>query len=347
MARPLFTVELPSSVEVAARGGYWWTEVGGQRVRLSNLDKVFWPDAGYTKGDLVAYYHNVWPFIAPHLRDRPITLQRYPDGVGGQRFLHKTAPNYTPDWVERCHVPNFLGDGASNDFVMANDEASLLFLANIGCIEMHALHGRCPRPAFPDYVFFDLDPFEPASIEDALSVAELVRAALDTLELPSYPRLSGGTGVHVYVPIERGPSFDSTRAFAERVARAVHGVAPEHVTLEWPLTKRSGRVFVDCNMNRRGQNVAAAYSLRPSPEATVCTPLTWDEVARRPRPQDFTIVTVHERLSRVGDLAEPVMSTPVDITGAMTKLGVRPDPPDPDEHRAVAHRGPYRQALET
>ena len=330
---PVFTLQPPEPLPVEASGGYWWAEVGGRRVRLSNLDKVFWPEKGYTKGDLVAYYHNVWPVMRAHLRDRPITLQRYPDGIHGQRFLHKNAPRYTPDWVERCHVPNFLGDGQSNDFVMTNDEASLLFLANLGCIEMHALHGRCPRPAFPDYVFIDLDPFEPATFDDAIDVALYTRAALDALELPSYPRISGGTGIHVYVPIERGPSFDSTRAFAERIARTVHGVAPEQVTLEWALEKRKGRVFIDYNMNRRGQNVAAAYSARPTPDATVCTPVTWEELEERPRPQDFTIITIH---ARIGESVQPA---PVDIANAMEKIGVRPQFVDPDEHRAYAHRG--------
>jgi bifunctional non-homologous end joining protein LigD len=313
---------------------YTWVDVSGRRLRLSNLDKVFWPEAGYTKGDLIDYYRRVWPKIAAHLRDRPITLQRYPDGIHGQRFLHKEAPNYTPDWVERCHVPNFLGDGRSNDFIMANDEASLLFLANIGCIEMHALHGRCPRPAYPDYVFFDLDPFEPATVDDAIDVAQYVRAALDALGLPSYPRLSGGTGVHVYVPIRRGPSFDSTRAFAERVARAVHGVASEQTTLEWTVEKRSGKVFIDVNMNRRGQNVASAFSVRPTAAATVCTPLTWDELQDHPSPRDFTIESAHER-----DY-DGVMRDAVDVTAAMDRLGVAVQTVDEDAHTAHAHRGP-------
>jgi bifunctional non-homologous end joining protein LigD len=314
---------------------YTWLEVAGRRVRLSNLDKIFWPEAGYTKGDLVDYYRRVWPRIAAHLRDRPITLQRYPDGIHGQRFLHKDAPAYTPDWVERCHVPNFLGDGASNDFVMANDEASLLFLANLGCIEMHALHGRCPRPAYPDYVFFDLDPSDPATVDDAIDVAEYVRVALDALGLPSHPRLSGRTGVHVYVYIERGPSFDATRAFAEKIARAVHGVAPDQTTLEWSVSKRSGKVFIDVNMNRRGQNVASAWSARPSVDATVCTPLSWDELRAHPRPADFTIGTVHDR---------PPDELPgaVDVEPAMRQLGITLTQAG-DEHRAVAHRGPLDQ----
>ena len=333
---PAFTVDPPAPLPTERSAQYWWAEIGDRRVRLSNLEKVFWPERGYTKGDLLAYYHNVWPAMAPRLRDRPLTLARYPDGIHGGRFLHKDAPRGTPEWVERCHVPNFLGDGQSNDFVMANDEASLLFLANLGCIEMHALHGRCPRPAYPDYVFVDLDPFEPATFDDAIDVALYVRAALDALELPSYPRISGGTGIHVYVPIERGPSFDSTRAFAHAVGRAVHGVARDQVTLDWALSKRTGRVFIDSNMNRRGQNVAAAYSVRPTPDATVCTPVTWDELADRPRPADFTIVSIHERLRTVGDLPDDER---VDIAPAMEKVGVRPQLVDPDEHRAVAHKG--------
>jgi bifunctional non-homologous end joining protein LigD len=337
---PAFTIDTPRPLDFEQRGGYWWTEVAGREVRLSNLDKIFWPAAGYTKGDLLAYYHNVADVIAPHLHNRPLTLVRLPDGIHGQRFLHKDAPSYTPDWMLRCFVPNFLGDGEANDFLLANDEAALLFVANLGCIEMHALHGRCPDPDVPDYVFFDLDPAEPAGINQALEVAELVRVALDALGLPSYPRLSGGSGVHVYLPIEPGPDFASTRAFAERVARAVHDVAPDRVTLRWSVDERAGKVFIDYNMNRRGQNVAAAYSARPTENATVCTPVTWDELTDGARPHDFTLKTIHDRIARVADPAEPVLHGPVDVTDAMEKLGVRIRLVDPDEHEAHVHRGP-------
>jgi bifunctional non-homologous end joining protein LigD len=220
---------------------------------------------------------------------------------------------------------------------MANDEASLLFLANLGCIEMHALHGRCPRPAYPDYVFFDLDPFEPATVDDAMDVAEYLHAALRALGLPSYPRLSGGTGVHVYVPIEPGPSFDSTRLFADRIAHAVHDVAVEQTTLEWAVAKRAGKVFIDVNMNRRGQNVASAWSARPTIDATVCVPLSWDELRRHPKPSDFTIENAHERDD------DGVMRAPADVRAPMEKMGVRPELVDPDEHRATPHRGRLQQ----
>ena len=209
-----FTVDVPKPLPTEFDGSHWWTEVDGRRLRLSNLTKIFWPERGYTKGDLVAYYHNIAPRILRYLKDRPLTLKRMPDGRNGGHFFEKDAPSYAPEWMPRCHVPHFetefwggrrkAGPKDYNDFLMVLDEAALLYVANLGCIEMHPLHARCESLDKPDYLFFDLDPAEGARYSDVVVVAQYVRAALGAFDLPSYPKLSGMTGVQVFVPIVRG-----------------------------------------------------------------------------------------------------------------------------------------------
>ncbi|GIU98590.1 MAG: ATP-dependent DNA ligase [Actinomycetota bacterium] len=316
-----FTVELPRPLPVERRGDAWWLELDGRELRLSNLDKVFWPAEGYTKGDLLAYYLNVAELILPHLRDRPLTMKRMPDGIAGPHFYEKTAPAHTPDWVARCPVPSEDSREGVIGYLMANDIPSLLYVANLGCIEMHPLHSRCGSIETPDYLFFDLDPME-ASFEQVLRVALHVRAALDALGLASYPKTSGATGVQVFVPIERGYSYRQVRDLVGKVGRLIERADPEHVTMAWQIERRTGKVFIDHTMNRAGANIAAVYSLRPEPGAPVSTPLTWDEVEAGVRPSDFTIETVWDRFARLGDLFEPVRTAPQDLGPALEALGL-------------------------
>lgn len=322
-----FTVPTPRELPVERRGEHWYLNSGGIEVRLSNLAKVFWPDEGYTKGDLLAYYYNAADRMLPYLRDRPLTMKRMPNGIKGHAFYEKNAPSHTPEWVQRCLVPSEESEGGAIDYLMANDEASLLFVANLGCIEFHPLHSRCPRLDLPDYLFFDLDPFEPATFADVLAVAHHVHAALGSLGLPSYPKTSGATGMQIYVPIEHGPTYEDTRAFVGAVGRAIRDVDRERVTMEWEISKRTGKVFIDHNMNRTGANIAAVCSVRPEPGAPVSTPLTWDEVAEgKVRPHDFTIVTAHERFAAgdlfAGDLFDGLLTEPIDLRPAMERLGL-------------------------
>jgi bifunctional non-homologous end joining protein LigD len=299
-------------------------EVDGRRLRLSNLDKVFWPQEGYTKGDLLAYYYNVAPTILRYLQGRPLTMKRMPDGIEGPHFYEKNAPSHTPDWMPRCRVESEEDEARMgyNDFLVANDVAGLLFVANLGAIEFHPLHSRCESIDHPDYLFFDLDPFEPATFEDVLAVARHVKVALDHLGLPSYPKTSGATGMQIYVGLDPRPTYDEVRAFVGTVGQAIRGVDPDRVTMEYQVAKRRG-IFIDHNMNRRGANIAAVYSVRPELGAPVSTPLTWDEVeAGEVRPQDFTIANIHDRLSEVGDLFEGFLDRPVDPSEAFAALGL-------------------------
>src|SRR5262245_60617087 len=316
-----FTVAFPRPLPAERRGDAWWMEADGRELRLSNLDKVFWPEEGYTKGDLIAFYHNVADLILPHLRDRPLTMKRMPDGMAGPFFYEKTAPSHTPDWVARCPVESGDSKDGVIGYMMVNYLATLLYVANLGCIEMHPLHSRCESVESPDYLFFDLDPMG-ATFEDVLIVARHVHAALGALGLTGYPKTSGATGVQIYVPIEVGWSYDQVRDFVGALGRTIERADRDHVTMAWQISKRTGKVFIDHNMNRSGANISAAYSLRPEPMATVSTPLTWDEIDAGITPQDFRIENVWGRFDKLGDLFRSVRTEPQDLAPALEAVGM-------------------------
>jgi bifunctional non-homologous end joining protein LigD len=296
-------------------------EADGRELRLSNLDKVFWPDEGYTKGDLVAYYFNVAELILPYLRERPLTMKRMPDGVAGPFFYEKTAPSHTPEWIARCPVRSDESKDGVIGYLTVNDLATLLFVANLGCIEMHPLHSRCASIDTPDYLFFDLDPMG-ASFEDVLIVARHVHAALGALGLTGYPKTSGATGVQIYVPVEPGWSYEQVRDFVGTLGRTIERADREHVTMAWQIDKRTGKVFIDHNMNRSGANISAVYSLRPEAGATVSTPLEWEEVEAGVTPRDFRIENVWERFGALGDLFEGVRASPQELGPALEAVGL-------------------------
>ena len=333
-----FTVEFPTPLPVEKRGDAWWMEADGRELRLSNLDKVFWPVEGYTKGDLVAYYFNVPELILPYLRERPLTMKRMPDGIAGPFFYEKTAPPHTPEWIARCPVQSDDSKDGVIGYLMVNDLSTLLFVANLGCIEMHPLHSRCATIETPDYLFFDLDPMG-ASFEDVLIVARHVRAALGALGLTGYPKTSGATGVQIYVPVEPGWSYDQVRDFVGTLGRTIERADRDHVTMAWQIDKRTGKVFIDHNMNRSGANISAVYSLRPEAGATVSTPLLWEEVDTGVTPQDFRIDNVWERFGKLGDLFEGVRTSPQELGPALEAVGLSPE-------KAVKPRGSTHRTSE-
>ncbi|HEY7400881.1 MAG TPA: non-homologous end-joining DNA ligase [Actinomycetota bacterium] len=328
---PAFTVDLPHPLEARRDGDAWWFEVDGRELRLSNLDKVFWPEEGYTKGDLVAYYLNVAELIVPHLAGRPLTMKRMPDGIEGPFFYEKSAPSHVPDWIGRCPVESEDSKKGVIDYMTLDDTAGLLFVANLGCIEFHPLHSRCADVGHPDYLFFDLDPFPPYTYEDVLVVARHIKVLLDQLGLSSFPKTSGATGMQIYLPLERGRyTYDLARAFVGACGRLILGADPDRVTMAWKISDRTGKIFIDHNMNRSGANIAAAYCLRPELRAPVSTPLSWDEVFDGGfEPQDFRIDNVWERFARVGDLFAGVRTEANDLTNALEALDVRVEQADP------------------
>ena len=212
-SKQAFTVEMPATLDATRDGDAWWAEIDGRELRLSNLTKIFWPEEGYTKGDLVAYYLNVASLIVPHLAERPLTMKRMPDGIDGPFFYEKSAPSHTPDWLGRCVVQSEDAKTGEIDYLTIADAAGLLYIANLGCIEFHPLHSRCADVARPDYLFFDLDPFEPYTYEDVLVVARHIKVLLDQLGISAFPKTSGATGLQIYVPVTRGTyTYDTVRA---------------------------------------------------------------------------------------------------------------------------------------
>jgi bifunctional non-homologous end joining protein LigD len=315
--RPHFPSPLP-----ARKSGDAWRLVAGDReLRVSNLDKLYWPEDRLTKRDLLSYYWNVAPLLLPHLRDRPLTMLRMPDGIHGEAFFEKRVPGHAPEWLPTARVPG--DDGRVNDMVMAQDLASLLYIINLGCIELHPLHSRAGSLGRPEFALFDLDPFEPYTFADVRTVAKLVKVVLDGLGLRGYAKTSGATGMQIYVPLEPIHPYTDVRAFVEQVGRMLVRAYRQKVTMAWPVAERSGKVFIDHQMNRRGANIAAAYSLRPRPGAPVSTPLDWDELDQDLEPGDFRMDNVWPRFER-GDRFGAVLTDRQTLTAAMDTLGIQP-----------------------
>ncbi len=294
---------------------------GGRTLELSNLDKPFWPEEGITKGELLAYYRDVAEVLVPHLRKRPFTMKRYPDGWQGKSFFQKQAPAHIPDWIETAAFPASTREGEQKiiDYALVDDELALLWVVNMGCIDMHAWASRADRPHRPDWVMFDLDPSEGATFENVIEVAVLVRDALDVLGLESVPKTSGSRGIHVLVPITRRHGFDEVREFAGIVAGALARAHPGLVTTEWTKAKRKG-VLVDANQNGPGKTTASVYSVRPRAGAPVSTPLRWDEVESGLDPAAFTMDVVLERVAREGDLFARVLRGGQSLGAALRAL---------------------------
>jgi bifunctional non-homologous end joining protein LigD len=296
----------------------------GKRVlRLSNLEKVFWPAEGITKGDLLAYYRDVAAAVVPHLRDRPFTLKRYPDGWQGQHFFQKDAPAGMPDWMPTVSLEVTTRDRPRQrrriDAPLVNDELGLLWVVNMGCIDLNTWYSRVDKLDRPDFVLFDLDPSSDVGFPETVQVALLVKEALDALGLESFPKTSGADGFHVIVPIERRHTYDDTREFAEIVARALASTHRGLVTTEWTRSKRRG-VLIDANQNGEGKTIASVYSVRPKEGAPVSTPLRWEEVDESLDPAAFTMDVVRERVAEHGDLYEGVLKTKQSLGAALRRL---------------------------
>jgi bifunctional non-homologous end joining protein LigD len=277
---------------------------GKQTLVLKNLDKVWWPELGVTKGDVVDHYRDLIDIVLPHLHDRPFTMLRYPDGIGGKRFFQKDTPSHAPDWLQVAPLP---AGGRTVRFPLLQDELSLLWAIGMGCIDLNVVCSRADKPERPDAVIFDLDPAEPASFEEARQVALLIRDVLDSVGLRGYPRTSGShRGLHVLVPIVRRHTFAEARAVVAAIAGLLAAQHPQLITNKWSKTERHG-VLIDANQNGYGRTTAWAYSVRPRPGALVATPVSWDELAEPLDPAAFTMDAVHQRVARLGDLHAPVL----------------------------------------
>jgi bifunctional non-homologous end joining protein LigD len=286
-------------------------DVAGRTLSVSNLDKVLFPKDGYTKGDLIAYYRQVAPLIVPHLRERPLTLQRYPDGVDAESFFEKHLPKGVPDWMPRVALTSPGGMRAKTTYLICNDEAALVYVANLAAIVLHVWTSRVETIESPDYVFFDLDPGEQCTTKTLVTVALEIRDMLEGIGLRTLVKTSGGMGLHVVVPLAPGYTYEAAKLFAELVAHRVSGTDRQRVTLERNVSKRDQTaVYFDYLQVGRGKTIVAPYSVRARDGAPVSTPLEWSEVEafarKRGAPWDvfgaFTIATAPKRFASLGDL---------------------------------------------
>ncbi|MBA2526314.1 MAG: DNA polymerase domain-containing protein [Pyrinomonadaceae bacterium] len=282
-------------------------DLDGRLVKLTNLKKMFWPELGITKRDLIQYYADVAPALLPHLVDRAMVMKRYPNGAAGEFFFMKRAPEPRPNWIEICSIEH--SSGNIIDFPMIQDIPSLLWLINLGCIDLNQWYARCDDVDRPDYLHFDLDPVPAANFQKVVEAALLIRDALESLKIPCYAKTTGSKGIHVYVPILRGPTQKQVWGFAKEFAHALAAQAPELLTAVYKVSNRpKGRVLVDYNQNSWGRTLASIYSVRPRPQASVSTPVTWSELERGIKIEDFRITNVPARIRRLDDLWKPLLA---------------------------------------
>ncbi len=279
--------------------------VKGRAVKLTNLDKPFWPIV--TKRDLLQYYADVAPALLPHVCERAMVMKRYPNGAAGEFFFMKRTPPGRPEWLRTCPIQHSSGNVI--DFPVIDDLAALLWVVNLGCIDLNQWYAKCDDVNRPDYLHFDLDPVPEARFKQVLETACAVRESLEALKIPSYPKTTGSRGIHIYVPIVRGPLQKQVWSFAKEFAKAMEARNPNLITAEYRIAKRpAGRVLVDYNQNAWGRTLASVYSVRPTPKATVSTPVTWEEIEHGFHIEDFTIQNVPERVARLGDLYKPLLA---------------------------------------
>jgi len=278
----------------------------GRTVALSNLKKIFWPKLGLTKGDLLQYYADVSKYLIPHIAKRAMVMKRYPNGAEGDFFYMKRAPEPRPEWIDICTIPHNAGPV---NFPIVQDLPSLLWLVNLGCIDLNPWYSRCDDIDRPDFLHFDLDPGPGAGFDQIAEVALYVRDLLAQLKMPTYPKTTGSSGIHVYIPIVRGPLQKEVWTFAKAIALQLESAYPKIVTAEYRKANRPhGRVLVDYNQNAWGRTLASIYSPRPKPLASVSTPVTWEEVERGVSIEEFRIDNVPARLGELGDLWKPVLA---------------------------------------
>jgi DNA ligase D-like protein (predicted polymerase)/DNA ligase D-like protein (predicted 3'-phosphoesterase) len=295
-------------------------KVGRKTVPLTNLNKVYWPQEGYTKGDMIRYYESVSKFILPYLKNRPLSLKRNPNGITEEGFYHKDAGENAPAWMK---VENIYSDSSHKiiHYLVCNDLPSLVYIANLGCIEMNPWNSRVGTLDNPDYMVIDLDPADENSFEQVIEAANVVHEIFSKNGAESYCKTSGASGLHIYIPMGAKYTYEQVKEFGHIIATMVVEQIPSFTTIERPLNKRKGRMYIDFLQNRQGQTLASAYSIRPKPGATVSTPLEWKEVKKGLHPSQFTIKNVISRFEKNGDLFEGALKKGIDLNRFLKSLG--------------------------
>jgi bifunctional non-homologous end joining protein LigD len=286
-------------------------KLNGHELKLTNLDKIYWKKENYTKRDLLNYYYGVAPYMLPYMKDRPQSLNRHPNGINGMSFYQKNVEGKVPDWAGTFE--EFSESTNENvHYFVCKDEASLIYMANLGCIEMNPWHSTIKKPDNPDYCLIDLDPHE-IGFDKVIETAQAVKRVLDQLRIPCWCKTSGATGLHICIPLGARYNYDQSRQLAELLVNIVRHEIPSITSVERSPSKRRRKVYLDFLQNRKGQTIACVYSARPKAGATVSTPLFWEEVKKGLSPQNFTIKNLFERLKTEGDIFKPVYEKGIDV----------------------------------
>jgi bifunctional non-homologous end joining protein LigD len=292
-------------------------KICGHDLTFTHLSKVYWPEDGVTKRDMFNYYYQVAEYILPYLKDRPMSLNRYPNGIHGPSFYQKDVKGKAPAWVKKT-LPYTTSEGENKEYLVVTNEADLLWMASLGCIEMNPWFSRAKSPDNPDYCVIDLDP-DKNTFNQVIAAAQEVKKVLDAIAVPSFCKTSGSTGIHIYIPLGAKYSYDQSQMFARLIVNIVHKQIPGYTSIERLVSKRNGKMYLDFLQNRPGATIAGPYSLRPKVGATVSMPLHWDEVKKGLTMKDFTIFNAVDRLRTEGDLFKGVLGKGIDIAKTLKK----------------------------
>lgn len=294
-------------------------EITGQEVQLSKLDKILWPETGYTKADLIDYYAAVFPYMGPHLHQRPLVFTRYPNGIAAKSFYQKNAPENLPEWIQTFAWEGH--EGNLKQYVLVQAAADLVWLANQACIEIHPWMSRINTVDYPDFMVFDLDPTEANSFDQVITAAQLLKHLMDQLNLRVYAKTSGASGLHVYLPLRNRYTYAQIRKFGQFIGEMISKSLPDIVTIERSVQRRGERIYFDFLQNGLGKTVCAPYCVRPRPDATVSAPVKWEELPAI-SPALFTIKTLPPRLQQLGDLFQAVLTDQQELEAAVKQLGI-------------------------
>jgi bifunctional non-homologous end joining protein LigD len=293
--------------------------IGGHDLHFTNLSKIFWPKEKYTKRDLLNYYYQVAPYILPYMKDRPQSLNRHPNGINGKSFYQKNVSGKVPDWIETFPYHS-KEDNEDKEFLVCTDEASLMYIISLGCIEVNPWSSRVKAPDNPDWCIIDLDPGKRTPFEKVIEAAQVTRKVLDAAGIDSYPKTSGSTGIHIYFPLGAKYSYEESKEFARVVVHKVNAEIPDFTSIERTVSARRGKMYLDFLQNRPQATIAAPYAVRPKPGATVSAPLRWEEVKKGLSMQDFTIRTMIDRVKDMGDVFKPVLGKGINMEKALKAL---------------------------
>jgi bifunctional non-homologous end joining protein LigD len=295
--------------------------IGGRELKVTNQDKIYWPEEKITKGQVLEYYQKIYKYISRYLRDRPQSLRRSPNGISDGGFFHKDAGDLAPAWMKTAKI-NSEAAGKKIDYLVCNEPATLAFMNNLGCIEINPWNSSLGSINKPDYMIMDIDPSDNNTFEQVIDTALVIKELLDKAGATGYCKTSGSTGLHIYIPLKAQYTYTQIRSFAKGLATLTRDQLPETTTIERSLNKRDGKIYIDYLQNRRGQTLACAYSLRPKPGATVSAPLEWKEVKRGLSIEQFNINNIFKRLDKKGDLFGGALTGKTDLVKCAKKLGI-------------------------